>query len=110
MKSQDLFNQATSQMLNQHSKTVELIEQNVDRMVSGVKTANAQIIGVYKQTPEPFSPSEATLNQLQSALDTYTKLIKLTSDYVLSTTSEMTQGIISKTSEATKKAASVAKA
>ncbi len=109
MKPQDLVNQTTSQLLAQNSKAVDLLSQGVDRMVNGLKTANAQIIGMYKQAPEPFSPSESTLGQLQSAMDTYTKLIQLTSAYVLSTTAEMAQGIIQKTSEATAKVASAAK-
>lgn len=109
MKAEQIVKTTSEQILAQHAKALEVAEQGIDKILAGVKTANIQILGAYKQTPEPFTPSENTVAQLQSAMDTYTKLIETTSSYVLNTTAEVTRGWMEKTSEASLKAAAMVK-
>ena len=109
MKAEQMIKTASEQMLAQHAKAIEVAEQGLDKVLTGVKTANIQILGAYKQTPEPFTPSESTVSQLQAAMDTYTQLIQNTSTYLLNTSAEITRGMMEKTSEASLKAASMVK-
>lgn len=109
MKAEQIVKTTSEQILAQQAKAVEFAEQGLEKLLTGVKTANVQILGAYKQTPEPFTPSADTLGQLQVAMDTYTKLIETTSALVINTSAEMARSVLVKTSEASLKAASMVK-
>lgn len=109
MNAQDFVKNASEQVLAQHAKAVDFASEGVDKLLAGIKTANVQILGAYKQTPEPFTPSTETLSQLQAAMDTYTKLIETTSALVINTTADFTKGVMEKSTEASLKAASYVK-
>lgn len=109
MKADQIVKNASEQVLAQHAKAVEMAQDGLDKLLTGVKTANVQILGAYKQTPEPFTPSADTVARLQEAMDTYTKLIETTSAYVITTSAEFTRSVMEKASEASLKASSLVK-
>lgn len=109
MKAEEFVKNAADQVMAQHAKVIDLAGEGVEKLLAGVKTANVQILGAYKQTPEPFTPSAETISQLQAAMDTYTKLIETTSALVINTSAEFTKNVMEKGAEASLKAASYVK-